>query len=168
MNGNFHRVGRHLYSRTYRTATGEQTTLYYARFQCRLKKKPRCLPLGSSLSLAKDALKKLEAKDIDLYDFDIDKQHQVKEKLRDGNVSRLLSLTGATSIGLLMTLSVNGRSVHGFDFDSPSPEAVFREHAFNGNQPGSAATIRGHQNGLDSDPLRQRIEKESSPGNGFK
>lgn len=84
MNGQFHRIGRHLYIRSYRTTTGEQTTLYYARFQCRLKKKPRCISLGSSLSLAKDALKKLEAKDIDLYDFDIDKQRQEKEQLRDG------------------------------------------------------------------------------------
>ena len=37
MKQKFERIARPLYQRTYRTAAGDWTTLYYARFVCRLK-----------------------------------------------------------------------------------------------------------------------------------
>jgi len=86
MNQKFERIARHLYQRKYRDAAGDWTTLYYARFVCRLKEKPRIIPLGSDESLAKDKLKKLEAKDVDRYDFDVDRQ-RVKAPERDGKAS---------------------------------------------------------------------------------
>jgi hypothetical protein len=58
MNQKFERIARHLYQRKYRTAAGDWTTLYYARFVCRLKGESRVIPLGSDESLAKDKLKK--------------------------------------------------------------------------------------------------------------
>jgi hypothetical protein len=41
MNQKFERIARHLYQRKYRTAAGDWTTLYYARFVCRLKGESR-------------------------------------------------------------------------------------------------------------------------------
>jgi hypothetical protein len=83
MNQKFERIARHLYQRKHRAAAGDWTTLYYARFVCRLKEKRRIIPLGSDEWLAKDKLKKLEAKDIDRYDFDLDRQ-RVKDPEKDG------------------------------------------------------------------------------------
>lgn len=74
MEQKFERVARHLYKRTYRAVSGDWSTLYYARFKCRLKKKPRLFALGSDLAVAKDMLKKLEAQDVDCHDFDLDKR----------------------------------------------------------------------------------------------
>jgi integrase len=85
MEQKFQRVARHLYRRQYETASGDWTTLYYARFVCRLKKKRRLSALGPDSAVAKDKLKKLEAQDVDRYDFDLDRQRvETKEKVRDG------------------------------------------------------------------------------------
>jgi hypothetical protein len=85
MNQKFERIARHLYQRKYRTAAGDWTTPYYARFVCRLKGESRVIPLGSDESLAKDKLKKIEAQDVDLRDFDLDRQRlQEPEKECDG------------------------------------------------------------------------------------
>lgn len=81
----FERIARHLYQRIYRTAASDLTTLFYARFVCRLKGKRRLIPLGSDLSKAKDKLKKIEAQDVDRYDFDLDRVRlQIVAKERDG------------------------------------------------------------------------------------
>lgn len=71
--GRFERVQRHLYRVQNVNADGERSALFYARFRCRLKGEARAIALGSDLSKAKDALKKIEAKDVDRYDFDLDK-----------------------------------------------------------------------------------------------
>src|SRR5262245_12312466 len=85
MEQKFQRVARHLYRRQYETASGDWTTLYYGRFVCRLKKKRRLFALGPDSAAAKDRLKKLEAQDVDRYDFDLDRQRvETKEKVRDG------------------------------------------------------------------------------------
>jgi len=85
MEQKFQRVARHLYRRQYETASGDWTTLYYGRFVCRLKKKRRLFALGPDSAVAKDRLKKLEAQDVDRYDFDLDRQRvETKEKVRDG------------------------------------------------------------------------------------
>jgi integrase len=85
MEQKFQRVARHLYRRQYEAASGDWTTLYYARFVCRLKKKRRLFALGPDSAVAKDKLKKLEAQDVDRYDFDLDRQRlETKEKVRDG------------------------------------------------------------------------------------
>lgn len=85
MEQKFQRVARHLYRRQYEAASGDWTTLYYGRFVCRLKKKRRLFALGPDSAVAKDKLKKLEAQDVDRYDFDLDRQRvETKEKVRDG------------------------------------------------------------------------------------
>jgi integrase len=85
MEQKFQRVARHLYRRQYEAASGDWTTLYYGRFVCRLKKKRRLFALGPDSAVAKDKLKKLEAQDVDHYDFDLDRQRfETKEKVRDG------------------------------------------------------------------------------------
>src|SRR5215470_14103514 len=84
MEQTFDRIGKHFYKRQYESAGGDWITLYYARFVCRLKKKQRVFPLGSDLAKAKDKLKKLEAQDVDRYDFDLDRQRAPAEKKRDG------------------------------------------------------------------------------------
>ena len=87
MKQKFQRVARvrRLYCRQYETATG-WTVLYYARFVCRLKKIRRVFPLGADLNAAKDELMKLQAKDVALYDFDLDKKkpEPAAPKVRDG------------------------------------------------------------------------------------
>jgi integrase len=84
MEQKFKRVARRLYRRQYENASGEWSTLYYARFVCRLKKKRRLFPLGTDLKTAKDELKKLEAKDVGCHDFDLDRQRAAIVKERDG------------------------------------------------------------------------------------
>jgi hypothetical protein len=84
MNQKFERIARHLYQRKYRTAPGDWTTLYCAHFVCRLKVKSRVIPLGSDESLAKDELKKIEARDVDRHDFDLDRERNAM-----GNRNRL-------------------------------------------------------------------------------
>jgi len=84
MNQRFERIARHLYERKYRDAAGDWNTLYYARFVCRLKGKHRTIPLGSDGPKAKDKVKRLEALDVDRYDFDLDRKRQQPEKPRDG------------------------------------------------------------------------------------
>jgi len=92
MEQTFDRIGKHFYKRQYESASGDWITLYYARFVCRLKKKRRIFPLGSELAAAKDKLKKLEAQDVDRYDFDLGRQRAPKEqkppegKPRDGKI----------------------------------------------------------------------------------
>lgn len=82
MTQKFERTEKHLYRRQYQTAGGEWTALFYARFVCRLKKKRRVIPLGSDLSEARDKLKRLEVRDMDRYDFDLDRQRVTTN--RDG------------------------------------------------------------------------------------
>lgn len=85
MNQKFQRASRRLYERKYKTATGDWTALYCARFVCRLKRKRRVIPLGSDFSKAKDKVKKIEAQDVDRYDFDLDRHRLgVAVKERDG------------------------------------------------------------------------------------
>jgi hypothetical protein len=85
MEQKFKRVGRHLYRRQYDAANGDWTSLYYGRFVCRLKKKRRVFALGADAAVAKDKLKKLEAQDVDRYDFDLDRKRiDGKLKVRDG------------------------------------------------------------------------------------
>jgi integrase len=66
----FEQIETHLYRRQYQTSLGEWRTLYYARFKCRLKGKRRLFPIGADLKGARDALKKLEARNVDREDFD--------------------------------------------------------------------------------------------------
>jgi integrase len=84
MNENYKRIGPHLFQRQYQSGSGDWVTLYYARFRDRLKKKPRTFPVGSDERKAKDELRRLETKDIDLYDFDQDRKRSQKETRRDG------------------------------------------------------------------------------------
>jgi hypothetical protein len=87
MNQKFERIARHLYQRKYRTAPGDWTTLYCAHFVCRLKVKSRVIPLGSDESLAKDELKKIEARDVE----------------RDGKSESFTLLNGRTNTRRLTT-----------------------------------------------------------------
>jgi len=80
------RVARHLHEVTWETSTGDFSRYYYAVFRCKLKKKNRSIALGSDLKAAKDELAQIEAKNIQRYDFDVDKQ-RVAEKPRDGKAS---------------------------------------------------------------------------------
>jgi integrase len=80
------RIARHLHEVSWQTSGGDWSRYYYAVFRCRLKGKDRNIPLGSDLKAAKDLLAKIEAKNIDRYDFDLDKQ-RVVEKPRDGKAS---------------------------------------------------------------------------------
>src|SRR5262245_53232747 len=80
----FRRLARHLYERQYRTASGEWSSVYYARFVCRLKRKRRIIPLGTKQQAAKNQLKKIEAQDVDLYDFDLERERMPVAKERDG------------------------------------------------------------------------------------
>lgn len=79
MKGGFKRVARHLYRREYGSVAGGTTALYYARFKCHLKSKPRFIPLGSSLDGAKVKLKEFEYRDSIRYDFDLDAEHVVRK-----------------------------------------------------------------------------------------
>lgn len=78
----FERIEKHFYRRQYRNADGTWTTLYYARFVCRLKKKRRLIPLGSDSAKAREKLRKLEVQDIEFYDFDLDRERVTTK--RDG------------------------------------------------------------------------------------
>ncbi len=99
MKHKYRRVARHLYCRQYATVSGDWTTLYYARFVCRLKKKKRLFPLGSDSASAKDHLKKLEGRDVDRYDFDLDRQRiESESKICDGKSNRSPLTNGLTSI----------------------------------------------------------------------
>jgi integrase len=80
------RIARHLHEVSWQTSSGDWSRYYYAVFRCRLKGKDRSLPLGADLSAAKDQLKRIEAKNVDRYDFDLDKQ-RVIDKPRDGRAS---------------------------------------------------------------------------------
>jgi integrase len=75
MKQEFERVERapRLYRRTYETADGTESTLYYARFVCKLKGKRRLFALGGDLKTAKEELKVLDARNIRREDFDLDK-----------------------------------------------------------------------------------------------
>jgi hypothetical protein len=77
------RIARHLHEVTWQTSAGDISRYYYAVFRCRLRKKGRSISLGTDLKFAKDQLAKIEAKNIDRYDFDLDKQ-RVTEKPKDG------------------------------------------------------------------------------------
>lgn len=80
------RIARHLHEVSWQTSAGDWSRYYYAVFRCRLKGKDRSIPLGADLSAAKDQLKRIEAKNVDRYDFDLDKQ-RVQAKPRDGKAS---------------------------------------------------------------------------------
>lgn len=78
---------RGLYCRQYEKSAGEWSTLYYARFTCKLKKKRRTIALGSESKAARDKLKKVEAQNVDSYDFDLDRQRLTETQERDGKAS---------------------------------------------------------------------------------
>jgi integrase len=80
------RIARHLHEVTWQTSTGDVSKRYYAVFRCRLKGKDRSIPLGSDSKVAKDELAGIEAKNVQRYDFDLDRQ-RVKEKPKDGRAS---------------------------------------------------------------------------------
>jgi hypothetical protein len=80
------RIVRHLHEVTWQTSTGDVSKRYYAVFRCRLKGKDRSIPLGSDSKVAKDELAKIEAQNVQRYDFDLDRQ-RVKEKPKDGRAS---------------------------------------------------------------------------------
>ncbi len=63
---------KHFYRRQYQTASGEWSTLYYARFKD-WKGKSRTFPVGSDIKTAKQELKVYEARNIRREDFDLDK-----------------------------------------------------------------------------------------------
>jgi integrase len=86
MNQTKKRIARHLYEMSWRSAGGEMSRYYYGVFRCRLKKKGRNIPLGSDLKTAKDELVKIEAQNVQRYDFDLDKQ-RIVDKPRDGKAS---------------------------------------------------------------------------------
>ena len=69
MNETFERIEKGLYRRQYKT-DGGCSTLYYARFTCKLKRKRRLIPLGSDLEKARKELKRIEVQNIDDFDFD--------------------------------------------------------------------------------------------------
>jgi len=71
MEQTFERVAPRLYRRTYETADGAQSTLYYARFVCRLKGKRRLFALGGDFKKAKDDLKDLDYRNRHREDFDL-------------------------------------------------------------------------------------------------
>jgi hypothetical protein len=85
MNQKFERIARHLYQRS--TAPpreiGPRSTMRGS--FAGSKGESRVIPLGSDESLAKDKLKKIEAHDVDLHDFDLDRERlQEPEKEPDG------------------------------------------------------------------------------------
>lgn len=86
MNQTRKRIARHLHEVSWQTSGGDWSRYFYAVFRCRLKGKDRSIPLGSDLKHAKDKLAKIEAQNIDRYDFDLDKQ-RVIDKPRDGRAS---------------------------------------------------------------------------------
>jgi len=69
----FERIAPRLYRRTYQTADGAESVLFYARFVCKLKGKRRLFSLGSDLKTAKNEVKVLDARNIRRDDFDSDK-----------------------------------------------------------------------------------------------
>ncbi len=71
--GNYQRIAKHLYQCCNRTSEG-LSAMYYARFRCQFKKKARVFALGSDLAQAKIELKKLEIKNSENHDFDLDKR----------------------------------------------------------------------------------------------
>ena len=77
MSRTFQRVAKHLYKRQYRTAGGDWSTIFYARFTD-WKGKRRILSLGSDLKTAREELKVLEARNIRREDFDKDKPIEEK------------------------------------------------------------------------------------------
>jgi integrase len=62
-----------LYRRTYKTADGTESVLFYARFVCKLKGRRRLFALGGDLKTAKQEMKVLDARNIRREDFDADK-----------------------------------------------------------------------------------------------
>ena len=76
----FDRVAPHLYKRQYQTASGEWSTIFYARFVCRLKGKRRLFALGADLRTAKEEMKVLEARNVRREDFDAAKVQEVNER----------------------------------------------------------------------------------------
>jgi integrase len=73
MEQTFERVEKHLYKRQYQTASGDWSTIFYARFTD-WKGKRRTFPLGSELKTARGELKVLEARNVRREDFDLDRQ----------------------------------------------------------------------------------------------
>lgn len=71
MKQEFQRVAPRLYRRTYETADGAESTLYYARFFCKLKGKRRMFALGGDQKKAKDDLKDFDYRNRHLEDFDL-------------------------------------------------------------------------------------------------
>ena len=73
MKQEFERIAPRLYRRTYETADGAESVLFYARFVCKLKRKRRLFALGGDLKQAKDLLKDLDYRNRHREDFDATK-----------------------------------------------------------------------------------------------
>jgi integrase len=73
MRQEFERIAPRLYRRTYETADGAESTLYYARFVCKLKGRRRMFALGGDLKKAKDDLKDFDYRNRHKEDFDAGK-----------------------------------------------------------------------------------------------
>ena len=73
MKQEFKQIAPRLYRRTYETADGAESVLFYARFVCKLKGKRRLFALGGDLKTAKNELKVFDARNIRREDFDLDK-----------------------------------------------------------------------------------------------
>jgi integrase len=78
----FERIAPRLYRRTYKTADGAESTLYYARFVDKLKGKRRLFAVGGDLKTAKNELKVFDARNIRREDFDADKP-KLEKKLTE-------------------------------------------------------------------------------------
>jgi hypothetical protein len=97
----FEQVERHLYRRSYQTANGDWSTLFYAIFTC-WDGRRRTFPLGDSLAIARDRLGELHNLNGRRFDFDAEKRQQQAAKVKPITVSewldRCLQLTkGAKS-----------------------------------------------------------------------
>jgi hypothetical protein len=108
MKQTFEKIARNLYQRRYKTANAEWATFYYARFVCRLKNQRRWIPLGSELTTAKDKLARIQAQDVDLYDFDLERERLPIAKEREASQSRSRSLNFAIFTRLLTISSASG------------------------------------------------------------
>jgi hypothetical protein len=106
----FERVAPRLYRRTYETADGAESTLYYARFVCKLKRKRRMIPLGSEQRTAKNELKVLDARNIRREDFDFDRP-KPEPKADPKPTAPCHSASGRTSTRSKTASRASGRSL---------------------------------------------------------
>jgi integrase len=89
MNQSFECVEKHLYRRSYETADGSWSTLYYGIF-VDWKGRRRRFPLGDNLGNARDRLGELRRLDMGRYDFDAEKKEREKAKVKAMTLSEWL------------------------------------------------------------------------------